>query len=227
MPETPSTSPQFDVAMDALGQALGHRKVEPICTAYLALRRARKPLPSRELPDRVKGAHGAKALAMVLSAFSHRRCFMCEEGVADCPTCDGTGRADRFNCPTCDGLGVQPCTFCQGAGWAGHSDTPGELLQAILQRQVARLDQDISRLGKLPSGSKLATYSLSLEKRKELVGWLVRMRARLLGLAGSPVETWGDHSIRYGSLATRVEGLLAALRPSRLVLDDEGSDEEL
>lgn len=214
-------------ALAEVGRALAGRKVELICTAYLALRRSGRGTNLKELLTCVERVHGPKALAMIISAFSHRRCLMCEEGVAACQTCDGTGTVDRFSCPSCDGLGILPCTFCLGAGWSSPDEIPDEFSKGVLRRRVSHLAKSIRRLAKLPGPDKLAAPgALPLEKRKQLVAWLVRLQARLNSLAAAPVETWGDHTSRYGELAGRIDGILEAIRPKHHDPLDE-DDEEL
>ena len=95
-----STEPAngFDRALSELSEALATRKVEPICTSYLALRRLARGIRAGELLDRVGQAAGEDARAVIVSAFSHRRCFMCENGTDPCNACEGTGMADGAPC---------------------------------------------------------------------------------------------------------------------------------
>jgi hypothetical protein len=115
--------PAFKRALRELAAALYAKKVEPICTAYLALRRASRGLVVRELLARITAAGGASAVPMIVSAFAHRKCFMCEDGTTACQTCDGTGMVDRFPCPRGGLKVVTP----HGVRVGPHSSTPMQL----------------------------------------------------------------------------------------------------
>ena len=211
--------------MSELSQALANRKVEPICTSYLALLRDRRGASRQQVLADIQQARGATAIATIIAAFSHRACLMCDDGVARCGSCEGAGEVDGFSCPSCDGLTIQPCSFCQGAGWAGLDEIPAEFRKGALTHRVRRLDKAIHRLGKVPPTEKLIAMGMPAAKRSELLTWLVRLQARLRALAAVPIENWDEHAARYTTLATRVEDILEALRPKQEQVIDEEDDE--
>ena len=218
----------FEEALKELGSAIASKKVEPICTSYLALRRAGHAMPLHEFVSHIESAHGRTAQAVVISAFSHRKCFMCEDGGTVCQTCHGSGQVDRFMCPQCDGLGLQPCTFCLGTSWNDPNEVPGELRKGVFRRQVAHVEKDAARLSKLPDVSKLKSAgSFSPAKRGQIVSWLVRLRARLNSLTGSPVDSEANRAVRYEALGRRIGGILEALVPTHAAPPDEDDEDEI
>lgn len=225
--EVSGLPPQFEAALKELGSAVAGRKVEPVCTSYLALRRAGHAMPLQEFVSHIERAHGPVAQAVIISAFSHRKCFMCEDGGAVCQTCYGGGQVDRFMCPQCDGLGLQPCPFCLGTAWNDPDEVPPELRKGVFRRHVAHVEKDAVRLNKLPDPSKLASAdSLPPAKRGEVVSWLVRLRARLNILTGSPMDSEAGRAVRYAAIARRIDGVLEALVPKHAAPAEEPLEDE-
>ncbi|MFB3892996.1 MAG: hypothetical protein ACE15C_13340 [Phycisphaerae bacterium] len=174
-------------AMDELRRAADSRQIEPICAAYIALRKRCAGMKVRELFDRVEQALGPMGKAVVISAFSHRRCFMCTGGTMACDQCDETGLAAPGRiCPGCDGFGVVPCTFCQGTGWADREVVPEEIKRAVADRHVLHVKSEWSRLKAENEGfsaQKLA--KLTFGQRRRLGTWLIRLQSRMNALGQS------------------------------------------
>jgi hypothetical protein len=198
-------------AMHALTEAIAGKHVEPICAAYLVLRKAAGDTPVKDLIAQADAATEGKAQATIISAFSHRRCFMCNGGVSPCPSCAGTGRNRDMICSMCDGLGVEACSFCQGSGWNDRDQMPAEVRHAVIAKQVAHVEQDIRRLTQLadPKSKELARH-LTGAQRAEIATWLCRLRGRLMALVNSDGNA---RATKFGAMARVVEMLLENLKP--------------
>ncbi len=209
----------FDEAMRNLVGAIAERKVEPICTAYLALRHADREIPLLEIPERVDRIAASKpgsARDMIISAFSHRLCVMCSDGTTPCRTCDGSGKASGFECPACDGLGVEICSFCAGAGWGDHAEIPDEIRLAAVHRRIKHVKKDLARLDRMSEADISASVEkLQPEQRRELASNLLRLQARLTNLAGIKADNNDEHVARFSVAAERIRRFTEAMRAKR------------
>jgi len=205
---------KFEDALERLREGIAARKTESICTAYLALRRSANGTPIKQVLERVDQAHEGNGTGFVVSAFSHRRCFMCDDGTAICPTCEGTGAVNHFGCPTCDGLGVVVCEFCQGAAWSDLHDVPAEIRRQVRHRWVAHVKKDLPRLAKMPPEKVEALAGqLPPDRRRQIAGWLLRLQARLNKLAGKGAQNGDQFAARCRSLSVHTGEILRLLRP--------------
>ena len=203
----------FELALAELADALVAGKTEPICAAYLTLRRLEHGIEPGALLGRIERALGDQAPAAILSAFSRRHCFMCDRGTNPCHTCEGTGLVDRFRCPNCEGLGVEACMFCLSSGWSPLEDMPEELRPAVRRLRTAQLRKELDRLAALPMDRALASArKAGPEKRRDLARWLLRLLGR--------VNVLGNRQAERGPLpgaeeaTRRANQLLGALRES-------------
>ena len=202
----------LDLALRNLVEAIAQRQIEGICTSYLALRQQANGMAVEELLDHLERQAGGEATGLVVSAFSHRHCFMCKDGTTGCQTCDGTGMVDRFPCPQCEGLSLEPCSFCLGSAWTDGDEIPAEFRRAALKNHAARVEKDIARLAKLAPESWASAQHLAPEKKAEVVSWLLRLQGRLAELARSARGNGHDSAARYRAIADRVGRLLESLR---------------
>ena len=205
--------PELVVGLRQLHQAVAGRHVDPICRAYAALRRAAGRMSPRDLLA-LAGEHLEMPVAtLVLSAYSHRRCYMCDDGTVTCDFCEGTCKDDKGRpCSQCDGLGLATCGFCGGTGWADRADVPPELATAVAKRQLARVATDLKDLQQ--SVAKLGREDMEAmpaDRRGALAGRLIRLQARLDEL-GRCDFCDDQHAAHIAELAERVGIFLEALR---------------
>lgn len=183
----PGSPEDVQKALDELRSAAGSRQVEPICAAYIALRKRCAGLKVKDLFDLVDQALGPVGKGLIVSAFSHRRCFMCTAGTMACDQCDETGlSAPGRICPNCDGFGVVPCTFCQGTGWADREVVPSEIKRTVAEKHFLHVKSEWERLKSENDGfvpQKLA--KLAFGHRRRLGTWLIRLQSRMAALQGS------------------------------------------
>jgi hypothetical protein len=149
-----------------------------------------------------------RALDLIVSAFSHRRCFMCKGGMVRCDQCEGSGGGVRGRCPHCLGLGAVPCTFCQGSGWADRATTPPELRRSVLAKQLEHVRQDMHRLGKVVEDLKRHDEETGPDTvRLQLVGWLVRLSGRIAQLIDNRIVPPGPEHDRLRAAAAAIRKL--------------------
>ena len=171
-----------------LQEAVASREAESICVAYLALSKkaAASGIKLSEVFALADEALSESTALVILSAFSHRHCPMCEDGVVRCGQCEGTGSTgENRKCPACDGVGATSCDFCEGTGWAPPGMIPADILwNTLKRRQLANVKDDMMKLtktlGKLDAEK---TRELPAELRRNLTRWATRLRARLRSLA--------------------------------------------
>ena len=224
MPEDPAAAggepatddrarPELDAALKRLHEAAVAKHVDPICRAYAALRQAAGGMSPRDLLALAAERLKMPAATLVISAYSHRRCYMCDDGTVTCDFCDGTCLDDRgLACAQCDGLGLATCGFCGGTGWGDRAEIPRELATAVVKRQLMHVQNDLKDLQR--SVAKLGREEVAQmppDRRGALAGRLIRMGARLeeLGKCGICDEAHAAHS---AELAERVGIFLQALR---------------
>ncbi len=214
----------FDEAMKNLVEAIAERKVEPIRIAYLGLRSANGKVPTREILDSVGQSITAKSGSvweMIVSAFSHGHCVMCNNGVSPCRTCQGSGMVNDYICPDCDGLGIEVCMFCVGTGWSDLHDIPAEIRPDAVLRRIKHVKKDLAILDKISEADMLASIGkLDQHQQRELVPRLIRLQARLTRMAGVEVGNNTEHVARFGAAASRIKHLIEAIRAQHPQADE-------
>ena len=207
------TNVRMAKAMDHFRAAAFERKPEGICAAYQALRNVADGMRIGELLRLVGEATRQDAPTLIVSAYSHRQCFMCDRGTVSCDHCGGSGElAVGRPCPRCDGIGLSACGFCGGTGWADRNSIPPEIISAVLARQLTRTRRDlrhlVQRAGRLtPKGLRL----LDTAHKKDMGAWMMRLQARLLDLAQSEAADEAEE-VRLGALAGGINDCLDILR---------------
>lgn len=203
----------FRTALAELVHAVQRRKVESICGAYQQLRQAANGMRVKDLFAVVDNALKGPSEDIVVSAYSHRHCFMCTDGTNPCDQCEGTGYIEEGRCcPHCDGAGVVPCAFCNGTAWADRETIPHELAKAVLQRQRSHVRAEIQRVAKTFSGlSPEAISQFSPQKRRAAMGRLLRLQARLESLANHDSIDDPNEQTHLGAMAARLETCLQQL----------------
>jgi len=199
-------------ALEELRAAVLTRHVDPICNAYEALRQAAPDLVGRQLLALASERLNVPVAKLVIAAYSHKDCYMCNDGSVVCDSCEGAGRHGTHPCTLCDGLGLMACEFCGGTGWADRASLPEELAPAVAKRQLAHVLRDLKDLRQI-----IATLSpdeienMRGDRRGALAGRLFRTQARLGEIAQCGI--CDEKQVAYiANLAKRLSSLLNALR---------------
>lgn len=107
----------------------------------------------------IASTFGAAWTRTLILGFAHQPCVFCSHGLVSCDRCTGKGHLDyAFLCEDCFGLGVRPCGFCNGTGWASWDFVPAELrLLVLAERTKAAVDSIRARQRQAtPSEEKLS-----------------------------------------------------------------------
>jgi len=170
-----------------LRKAVDSREAEAICLAYLALRKsaATNGVQAREMFELADRALSRPAANVIICAFAHRHCPMCQDGMTECEDCEGAGVLnDGRNCLACDGIGMTSCDFCRGTGWAPPAMMAPEIAPGIRKKQqFVDVEKDLADLKPIMLGSDGRKEGrLTTEQRRSLQRWAMRLRARLNSL---------------------------------------------
>ena len=203
-------------ALQKLCEAAREKDVESICAAYQHLRMAARKMQvgkMLQLAEQALASHGA-GIAMVVSAFSHRHCFMCNGGILPCQACEASGLVEEHrHCIQCDGLGLISCDFCRGTGWADRQAIPRELLRAVVDRQLLHTRDELVRVSQQLARLKgPAMRQLSEKQRRGLAAWLMRVQARLTDLANNEEIRDDAKLARLAALAANIDKTLELLK---------------
>jgi len=179
-------SEKVSAALTDLKQAVRAKQAEAICTAYQQLKEANPSSAAAVRLTLATQAIGSAAVGIIVSAFAHRHCFMCQHGATPCRSCDGTGTlpGEDLSCPRCSGTGTRPCTFCNGTAWADAEMAPRELRRAVTQMQLGHVKEELRRATEILctlKGKSLNT--LPAKQRRSAVHWLRKIQARLADLS--------------------------------------------
>jgi len=171
-------------ALEELQRAVRSRKVDTIVAAYQGLHDSANGIRSKGVLELAMHALGPEARDAIVSAYSHRRCFMCTRGQAPCDRCAGSGMdEDGDPCAHCRGAGMAPCDFCRGTGWADQETTPPEIRDIVVQRRLSQVNEDLARLARaVKAVGTRDLRRLPEAQLRELTVWLEQMQARLLEL---------------------------------------------
>jgi hypothetical protein len=200
-------------ALRAFRKAARTRRSEPICAAYRDLRKAANGMALSEVFAKADEALGEPTQPLVISAFAHWHCFMCDDGAVECDQCEGTGRnEDEEVCSACDGLGFTTCDFCRGTGWVDAELIPPELQQPVLKHHISTVRTELQRLRKaLLRVSEQELRGLGRDERVKLARRLLRLQARMRDLAGSTAID-DEHADLYRRAAHGLDRTLDVLR---------------
>ena len=211
----PVTQNRLTVALAELRRAAGEKKPGSICSAYLGLRSAANGMKAADLLSLADEVLDNQASDLIVSAFSHWHCFMCDRGTVSCDQCGpGHNTNGRRQCPDCAGLGVAACKFCGGTGWADRETLPKELLARILGRQFVHVRNDLKQFAAaIVKLNKHNVRHLGQPERHLLAAWGIRLRARLRELSRTNVIVKTEQS-RLMRLADKVGDCLSMLKSS-------------
>lgn len=202
-------------ALRELQEAVRTRRPDPICSAYRHLRKAARGMKLDELFARADEALDEPLQPLVISAFSHWHCFMCDDGASVCDQCEGGGKdEDGETCSGCDGLGFTPCDFCRGTGWVDRDLIPPELKRVVMKNQVSAVKKELNRLRQtLPTISDKQLRSLPHAERLKLARRLMRLQARMYELVDSGAVD-AEHADLYRRAAAGLDKAINPLRES-------------
>ncbi|MCE5328113.1 MAG: hypothetical protein LLG01_17030 [Planctomycetaceae bacterium] len=170
-------------ALNELRDALDQKQVQLICAAYEACRRAASRTGVADVMEAAQAAIEQPVRPLIVSAYSHRHCFMCNRGTRLCERCHGTGLDGQDQCPNCEGLGLLECGFCGATGWADRAPNPPEIFAEVLHRQYKHMKESLEKTdAELKGVSPTGMASMPRDGRLKLVASVLRLQARIQDL---------------------------------------------
>jgi hypothetical protein len=199
----------FDQSLGELAAAIAANEPERICPAYLAAKRLWTGTVG-ELLATIGHRCGGQSSDAIVAAFSHLRCYMCQDGASSCPSCEGAGG----DCTTCDGTGMEACSFCGGTGWASEEMIPPEFRPAVKQQHVNKAIKQAQKLAELRDVWQFGVSARHLPREKQIeVGlWLLRLKCRFDTLAAQAIDR---KQLQFQTLAKHAAKLLDAMAKAR------------
>ncbi|MCE5279605.1 MAG: hypothetical protein ABFD92_02940 [Planctomycetaceae bacterium] len=189
-----SDSPDMDLALGELHDALRQRQVQLICAAYEACRRAARRAGIDDVMEAAQASCDQPVRPLIVSAYSHRHCFMCNRGTRLCERCHGTGLDGGSRCPNCEGLGLLECGFCGATGWADRAPNPPEIFGEVLHRQYRHMKDGLEKadaeLKSVLGGGKIAP--MPRDARLKIVAAVLRLQARIRDLIHAQAVPQGE-----------------------------------
>ena len=217
-PTTTGTIPaDLETALTTLHKALQRKKSDQICAAYEAVRQTAMHMKVDDMFALAESHLKEPIRDMVVSAYSHRHCFMCDRGSRVCDQCHGAGLGEEDRpCLACEGMGVSECSFCGGTGWADRNNVPREILSDVTHRQLQHAREGMQILAKKLVGVPIETLQkLPRQRRLKLASHMMRIRARIEDLARAGAIPHADQKEHLLAKAHKLQNGLSALRVQR------------
>ena len=211
MPSSPSEQPEHSPEnIDGLGQvpapvakaietfttAAKTRRIENICNAYQTLKSSVDGLGIEKVLPLADKMLGQSAIALVVSAYSHEKCFMCINGSVDCENCSEDDTDVLTGCLRCNSTGLTPCEFCEGTGWVGDDVIPRELHRAVWRSRLKHTHKVLELYAKTYPPKVLEVLSrrsVDDSRRRLVVVETIRLAAKMHALAQSCAVTDPEH----------------------------------
>lgn len=175
-------------AVESFASAAESRRIENICKAYETLKASANGLGIHNVIPLADKLIGKSALSLVVSAYSHEKCFMCQGGSIPCEACGDDDSGTRTECSHCNSTGLAPCEFCEGTGWVGNDVIPHELLKAVWRHRLKSTHKVLEKYARLYDKVFLDALSrrpLDDPQRRMAIAETIRLAAKLRVLANS------------------------------------------
>ena len=89
-------------AVETFAAAAHTRRIENICKAYEALKSSVNGLGIQYVLPLADKIIGQSTVALVVSAYSHEKCFMCANGSVPCESCSEDDADPQAKCTHCN-----------------------------------------------------------------------------------------------------------------------------
>ncbi|MBI5724139.1 MAG: hypothetical protein HZA50_09295 [Planctomycetes bacterium] len=207
-------SDRLSHALHKLYEGLLSKKVEPICCAYQVVSEVCRALSASDIVGLVDRELGTTAKKMVVSAYSHRHCFMCKGGTNECDQCEGAGQeAPGRPCFRCEGLGLIICDFCHATDWADRQTIPVDLKSSVLDRHLVHVKTDLQLIQTTFAQESLDSLKGKPKSEKiKFITSLVRIQAQMNDLLKTDLGGDPQISEKFNKLIQSVSDWLNMFR---------------
>lgn len=183
-------------AIETFAAAAQTRRIENICNAYQTLKSSVNGLRIERVLPLADKVLGQSAIALVVSAYSHEKCFMCTNGSVACDSCGEDDLETQIGCLRCNSTGLAPCEFCDGAGWVGNDVIPRELLHAVWTSRLKHTHKVLEKYAGTYTPKFLEALSrqpADNDQRRQAIMETIRLAAKMHALAQSCAVSDPEH----------------------------------
>jgi len=201
-------------AIETFAAAARTRRIENICKAYETLKSSINGLGIQEVLPLADKALGQSAIALVVSAYSHERCFMCTDGSVACENCSEEDTDTQTGCLRCNSTGLAPCEFCDGTGWVGNDVIPRELHRAVWRSRLKHTHNVLEKYARTYTPKVLDVLSkrpAGDTRRRLAIVETIRLAAKMHALARSSAVSDPEHLQHLASAEQKVRMCLTML----------------
>jgi hypothetical protein len=203
-------------AVESLATAAHTRRIDFICKAYEELKTSANGFGIQHLLTLTDKVIGKSALALIVAAYAHEKCFMCTNGSSVCEVCseDEAGSASQIKCSNCNSTGLTPCEFCAGTGWVGDDVIPHELHRSVWRSRLKQTHHILEKYAKTYPKALLDDISQrpsSDDQRRLAIVETIRLSAKLHALTQSSAVTDPKHFKHLATAETKVSNCLKIL----------------
>lgn len=219
-PERPTEAPTelaqlpagVALAVETFASAAHTRRIENICKAYDTLKSSANGYGIQHLLPLVDKLIGRSSLALIVSAYSHEKCFMCANGSIPCEACAEDDSDSQSICSNCGCTGYAPCEFCGGTGWVGNDVIPHELQRSVWRHRLKHTHTVLEKYARVytrPVLDALARQPVEDDRRRLAIMESIRLASKMHTLSQSSVVTDPAH---FKHLVTAEQKIRACLQ---------------
>ena len=183
-------------AIETFAVAARTRRIENICKAYQTLKSSINGLAIQQVLPLADKVLGQSATALVVSAYSHERCFMCTDGSVVCENCSEEDTDTQTGCLRCNSTGLAPCEFCEGTGWVGDDVIPHELQRAVWLSRLKQTHYVLEKYARTYTPKVLDVLSKRApndNRRRLAIMETIRLAAKMHALSESCAVSDPEH----------------------------------
>jgi len=201
-------------AIENFAVAARTRRIENICKAYQTLKSSINGMGIQQVLPLADKVLGQSAIALVVSAYAHERCFMCTNGSVPCENCSDEDTDTQTGCLRCNSTGLAPCEFCNGTGWVGDDVIPHELHRAVWLSRLKQTHHVLEKYARTYTPKVLDVLSrrpANDNRRRLVLVETIRLAAKMHALAQSCAVTDPEHLKHLTAAEEKVRTCLAML----------------
>jgi hypothetical protein len=201
-------------AIETFAVAARTRRIENICTAYQTLKSSINGMKIQEVLPLADKVLGQSTIALVVSAYSHERCFMCTDGSVACENCSEEDTDTQTGCLRCNSTGLAPCEFCEGTGWVGNDVVPRELHRAVWLSRLKQTHHVLEKYARTYTPKVLDVLSrrpVGDTRRRLAIVETIRLAAKMHALGESCAVSDPEHLKHLTSAEEKIRMCLTML----------------
>jgi hypothetical protein len=201
-------------AIEAFTTAAKTRRIENITEAYQALKSSANGMGLQHLLPIADKVLGKSALSLIVAAFSHEKCFMCQNGMVACEACEDEDAHTQAKCEHCNSTGQASCEFCAGTGWVGNDVIPHELQHAVWKSRLKHTHKLLEKYARLYNRvflDDLSRRAMNDPQRHLAIVETIRLASKLRALIQSHAVVNPEHAKHLDTAEQKLRACLTML----------------